>query len=212
MQAARIDCSRVQVQHGTRRQKPPWEEAMSHTVTRLAFSAVAFLALGTLSAQAAPKQVDRGKYLVTLGGCNDCHTPGYFLGKPDMARFLGGSDVAFEIPGLGAFAGRNITPDKETGIGSWTKAQIVTALTTGKRPDGRTLAPVMPWHAFANLTKRDANAIAAYLQSLKPVSNKVPDPVGPGQKVSSFLFRILPPGQTAADAPKPPAGAPAEKK
>lgn len=73
-------------------------------------------------------QVDRGKYLVTFGGCNDCHTPGYFLGKPDMAQFLGGSDVAFEIPGLGAFAGRNITPDKDTGIGNWTSEQIVTAL------------------------------------------------------------------------------------
>jgi hypothetical protein len=53
-----------------------------------------------------------------------------------MAQFLGGSDVAFEIPGLGAFPGRNITPDKETGIGSWTSEQIVTALQAGKRPDG----------------------------------------------------------------------------
>ena len=44
-------------------------------------------------------QIARGEYLVTLGGCNYCHTPGYFLGKPDMSRFLGGSDVGFEIPG-----------------------------------------------------------------------------------------------------------------
>jgi mono/diheme cytochrome c family protein len=167
---------------------------------------VTLLAVGSLSAHAASKQVDRGKYLVTLGGCNDCHTPGYFLGKPDMARFLGGSDVGFEIPGLGVFLGRNITPDKETGIGSWTKAQIVTAIQTGKRPDGRMLAPIMPWHAFANLTKGDASAIAEYLQSIPAVKNKIPDPFGPGQKVSTFMFRILPPGQTAAEAPKPPAG------
>ena len=59
-----------------------------------------------------------GKYLVTISGCNDCHTPGYFFGKPDMSRFLGGSDVGFEIPGLGVFVGPNITPDRETGIGS----------------------------------------------------------------------------------------------
>ena len=96
--------------------------------------------------------MERGKYLVSIAGCNDCHTPGYFLGKPDMARFLGGSEVGFEIPGLGVFHGPNLTPDKETGLGAWTDAQIATALTTGARPDGRMLAPIMPWHAFANLT------------------------------------------------------------
>ena len=88
--------------------------------------------------------IARGEYLVTMGGCNDCHTPGYFFGKPDSSRFLGGSDVGFEIPGEGVFIGRNITPDKETGIGSWTREQIVTAIQTGQRPDGRMLAPIMP--------------------------------------------------------------------
>lgn len=129
------------------------------------------------------------------------HT-GIFFGKPDSSRFLGGSDVGFEIPGEGVFVGRNITPDKETGIGSWTREQIVTAIQTGQRPDGRMLAPIMPWHAFAQLTKEDAGAIAAFLQSLKPVSHQVPGPFKPGEKVSTFMFRILPPGQTAAAAPK----------
>jgi mono/diheme cytochrome c family protein len=55
----------------------------------------------------AAAQVERGKYLVTLGGCTDCHTPGYFFGKPDAARYLGGSEVGFEIPGLGVFHGPN---------------------------------------------------------------------------------------------------------
>jgi hypothetical protein len=64
----------------------------------------------------------------------------------------------------------------------------------------------MPWHAFANLTKRDARAIAAFLKTVPAVKNKVADPVGPGQKVSTFMFRILPPGQTAAEAPKPAEG------
>jgi len=158
--------------------------------------------LWPLSADAGTKQVARGKYLVGLGGCNDCHTPGYFFGKPDMSRFLGGSDVGFEIPGLGVFVAPNITPDKETGIGSWSAKQIVAALQTGVRPDGRILAPIMPWHAFAQLTAGDVQAITAFLQSLKPVSNKVPGPFGPGEKVSSFTFRILPPGETAAAAPK----------
>ena len=100
-------------------------------------------------------EIKRGKYLVGLGGCNDCHTPGYFFGKPDMARFLGGSEVGFEIPGLGVFHGPNLTPDKETGLGRWSAEQIATAITKGERPDGRMLAPIMPWHAFASLTRQD---------------------------------------------------------
>jgi hypothetical protein len=77
-------------------------------------------------------------------------------------------------------------------------------MTTGKRPDGRELAPIMPWHAFANFSKSDVHDIALYLKTLKPVSHKVPGPFGPGEKVTSFVFRILPPGQTAAHAPNPP--------
>jgi len=169
----------------------------------LAATTAAILAAATLLPRAhADSQIDRGKYLVTLAGCNDCHTPGYFFGKPDMARYLGGSEVAFEIPGVGAFPGRNITPDKETGIGNWTPEQIVTALQQGQRPDGRTLAPIMPYHAFSYLTKEDAFAIAAFLQSIPPVKNQVPGPFKPGDKITIFTFRILPPGDTAAAAPK----------
>jgi mono/diheme cytochrome c family protein len=157
-------------------------------------------ALQSMPTRADDAEIARGKYLVTIAGCNDCHTPGYFFGKPDMARFLGGSDVGFEIPGLGVFVAPNLTPDP-TGLADWTSEQIVTALQTGVRPDGRELAPIMPWHAFANLTKEDVNAIAAFLKSIPPVSNDVPDPVGPGQPVSTFMLRIVPPGATAAPAP-----------
>ena len=171
---------------------------------RIALVVVAAVsAMASLLATArADSQIDRGKYLVTFGGCNDRHTPGYFFGKPDMAQFLAGSDVAFEIPGVGAFPGRNITPDKETGIGNWTSEQIVTALQTGKRPDGRILAPIMPWHAFANLTREDATAIATFIQSLPPVKHDVPGPFKPGEKISLFVFRILPPGETVPAAPQ----------
>ena len=143
--------------------------------------------------QSSRVEVARGKYLVTFGGCVDCHTPGYFFGKPDMPKALSGSEVGFEIPELGVFYGPNLTPDKETGLGTWTKAQIVTALQKGTRPDGRMLAPIMPWRAFANLTKRDAEAIAAYLQSLPPIKNKVPGPFGPKEKATSFVMKVVPP-------------------
>ena len=63
------------------------------------------LGLGAASAAGADSQIDRGKYLVTTGGCSHCHTPGSFFGRPDMARYLGGSDVGFAIPGLGVFVG-----------------------------------------------------------------------------------------------------------
>jgi mono/diheme cytochrome c family protein len=169
---------------------------------RLAFVTASAIAFSALAAMADDTQITRGKYLVTLAGCNDCHTPGYFLGNPDMSRFLGGSDVGFEIPGQGVFLGSNITPDKRTGIGSWTPEQIVKAIQGGERPDGRILAPIMPWHAFAKLTADDAKAIAAFLQSLNPVNNQVPGPFKPGEKVSTFLFRIVPPGESAAAAAK----------
>ena len=146
-------------------------------------------------ARAADAQIERGKYLVTIAGCSDCHTPGYFLGKPDMARYLGGSEVGFEIPNLGVFYGPNLTPDAETGIGRWNRAEIVHALQTGHRPDGRVLAPVMPWASFAHLTKEDAQAIAAYLKSLPQVKNKVPGPFGPGEKPTSFVMRVVPPAR-----------------
>lgn len=169
---------------------------------RLAFVTASVIALPAFAAMADDTQITRGKYLVTISGCNDCHTPGYFLGKPDMTRFLGGSDVGFEIPGEGVFVGPNITPDKKTGIGSWTPEQIVKAIQVGERPDGRILAPIMPWRAFATLTADDAMAIAAFLQSSKPVSNQTPGPFKPGEKVSTFTFRIVPPGETAAAAAK----------
>jgi mono/diheme cytochrome c family protein len=178
------------------------EETMFRTPVRLAFLTASLVALPLCAAMGDDTQITRGEYLVTIGGCNDCHTPGYFFGKPDMSRFLGGSDVGFEMPGLGVFVGPNITPDKETGIGNWTPEQIVAAMQTGVRPDGRTLAPIMPWHAFAHLTADDAMAISAFLQSLKPVNNQVPGPFKPEEKVSTFMFRIMPPGETAAAAPK----------
>ena len=128
-------------------------------------------------AAADDQQVARGKYLVNLGSCIDCHTSGFFFGKPDMSKYLGGSDVGFAIPGLGVFVGPNLTPDKATGLGNWSAQQIATAITTGKIPDGRELAPIMPWHAYSSLMPADVQAIVAYLQSLPAVSHQVGGPL-----------------------------------
>jgi mono/diheme cytochrome c family protein len=143
-------------------------------------------------------QVARGRYLVRLGGCTDCHTPGHLLGKEDITRYLGGGDVGFEVPELGVFVPPNLTPDNDTGLGSWTKQQIVTAIRTGVRPDGRVLAPIMPWRSLATLTDGDAYAIAEFLKGLPPVAHKVPGPFGPGEKPPVPHMAVLPPAGEAA--------------
>jgi hypothetical protein len=160
------------------------------------------------TASAADPQVARGKYLTRVIPCTDCHTPGTFLGKPDMTRYLGGSDVGFEVPGLGVFYGPNLTSDKETGLGNWTKEEIATAITTGKRPDGRMLAPPMPVESLKNLTHSDAMAIATYLKTLTPVKNKVPGPFGTTQKPTSFVYQVLPSDKyiPTPPPPSPPSG------
>ena len=164
---------------------------MTDRIARAVLAAMLVFALFG-PALAADPQVERGKYLVEFGGCTDCHTAGHFFGKPDMAHYLGGSDVGFGVAGHGVFVGPNLTPDKETGLGGWTDAQIVAALTEGVRPDGRMLAPVMPWRGIATLSTPDVAAIVAYLKSLPPVSRKVAGPFGPGDKPSVMVMSILP--------------------
>jgi mono/diheme cytochrome c family protein len=149
---------------------------MTRTVLHLALAtatAASVSGLAFLGAKAADSNIDRGKYLASVT-CAMCHTPGYFLGKPDPTRYLGGSEVGVEIKGGRVVHAPNLTPDQETGLGTWTTEQIVAAIQTGTRPDGRVLAGAMPWHLYANLTKSDATAIAVFLQSLPPVKNKVP--------------------------------------
>jgi hypothetical protein len=116
---------------------------------------------------------------------------------PQLTLWLGftiiaGSDVGFAIPGLGVFVGQNLTPDKETGLGGWTSDQIIAAIRTGKTPEGRDLSPVMPFAAFSHLADADAEAIAAFLKSLPPVSNKVKN-FGPKEPVTVSVSAILPP-------------------
>ncbi len=166
---------------------------MSWTIEAKGLGALG-LALCSLAAPAAADeaQLARGRYLVGITGCSDCHTPGGMLGAPDMKRYLGGSDVGFSIPTQGVFVGSNLTPDKETGLGQWTADEVVTAIRKGKRPDGSELSGVMPSASFSRLTDEDAFAIAAFLQSLPPVKNKVRD-YRSSETVPISVSAVLPP-------------------
>ena len=139
------------------------------------------------AAVADDARVSRGKYLVSLAGCGHCHTPGHFFGKPDMSRYLAGSDVGF------------VVPDKDTGIGNWSVEQIVTALRGGVRPDGRMLSPIMPWPNYSNMTDSDASAIAAYLKTLPPIKQRIPGPFTANEPASGLRATVqLPPPEAAA--------------
>jgi cytochrome c553 len=145
----------------------------------------------------------RGKYLVTAMGCNDCHTPWVMAAngpEPDMTRMLSGHPASMALPPPPAASGpwiasfaatqtawagpwgisytRNLTPDKETGLGSWTEQQFIDTIRNGREQGrGRQLLPPMPWPMYRNLNDADLKAIFAYLQAIPAMANKVPDPV-----------------------------------
>lgn len=149
----------------------------------------------------------RGRYLVTLGGCHDCHTPKLLTDKGpalDTKRLLSGfpsSEKAPAIPegvigpkswgglftnDLTGWAGpwgisfaSNLTPDKETGIGAWTEKTVIKILRTGKTTGGRPILPPMPWEELRQANDKDLKALFSYLMSLPPVRNMVPAPVPP---------------------------------
>jgi mono/diheme cytochrome c family protein len=149
------------------------------------------------------KQLARGQYLVTIAGCHDCHTP-FKMGpngpEPDMSRALSGHPSNLVMPpppdakgpwvwsGAGtntAFAGpwgisyaRNLTPEKVSGLGIWDEAMFVKAIRTGKHMGvSRPILPPMPWQNFRHMTDEDLKAVFAYLKSVKPIYNEVPDAV-----------------------------------
>lgn len=185
------------------------------TIAALIVAAVSLSAVAML-AQLAPAQnetadgatIERGKYLVTIMGCNDCHTPWKMGAKgpePDMSRMLSGHPqdmVMPTAPALGdgpwvwsagatntAFAGpwgvsftANLTPDPETGLGKWTEETFIQAIRTGKHEgQGRPILPPMPWPMYRNATDEDLSSVFAYLQSIEPIKNRVPLPVDPAE-------------------------------
>jgi hypothetical protein len=160
------------------------------------------------AAAPAQSPVERGKYLTLVGGCNDCHTPKKFGPngpEPDMSRELSGNPSMDKLPPvpkgvigpdkwgtiannhLGAWAGpwgvsfaMNLTSDKATGLGSWTPEMFMNAIRSGKHQGtGRPILPPMPWYWYKNMTDDDLKAVFAYLQSLPPINNPIPDPLPP---------------------------------
>ena len=114
-------------------------------------------------------------------------------GNPDPTRHLAGSEIGFQMPGLGVFYPPNLTSDAETGIGHWSAEEIILAVREGVRPDGRLLAPIMPWRSYGALNDADARALAAYLQSLPPVSFNVPGPFGESETPTSPYLTVVVP-------------------
>jgi mono/diheme cytochrome c family protein len=158
------------------------------------------------SSTVSPTAVKRGEYLVTIAACSDCHTP-FKMGpkgpQPDMTRLLSGHPESLKMPPAPklpegpwlwvgaatntAFAGPwgvsyavNLTPDSETGLGKWTQGQFIAAMRTGKHLGAsRPILPPMPWPAIGQMTDADLKAVFAYLRSIPPIRNRVPDVIIP---------------------------------
>jgi len=164
--------------------------------TSLAFTTVLILG-SSLAAQAQPaeraRQIDRGRYLVSITACHDRHSPKVDAQMtPDPTRLLSGRPATTMPPlqgpqeirvslDLTAWSGpwgnsyaANLTSDKETGLGArYTEASFIKTIRTGKKPEGESLAPPMPWTVYRNMTDQDLRAIFAYLTTLKPINNAV---------------------------------------
>jgi mono/diheme cytochrome c family protein len=153
------------------------------------------------TSEAHQARVERGEYLVKIMGCNDCHTP-WKMGpkgpEPDMTRFLSGHPEEIgplpnqKAPGpyvsLGfatntAYSGPwgvsyafNLTPEQNTGLGIWTEDMFVQTIRTGRHMGvSRPINPPMPWPAYRNATDEDLKSVYAYLRTIKPIKNRVPE-------------------------------------
>lgn len=146
--------------------------------------------------ESTEEQAVRGRYLVGLLGCASCHTDGALIGKPDPARTLAGSriGIAYTNPMVNEFPGAvypsNLTPDDETGLGTWSVAEITAMLRTGRNRHGSQTMTIMPWTSYAQLNDADATAIATYLKSLEPISHRVPRQVQPGNPARTPLVHV----------------------
>jgi mono/diheme cytochrome c family protein len=168
---------------------------------------VAALLLGAFApaeAQQAPDNavVERGRYLVRITGCHDCHSPKVSGMTPDLARGLSGRPSTTPLPSptkgevhasldLTAWTGpwgfsvaSNLTPDPATGIGTrYNEATFIATMRTGKKPNGTAIMPPMPSEVYQNMTDADLRAIFAYLRTLPPIRNAVfaglPAPAAP---------------------------------
>lgn len=130
---------------------------------------LAVFLLGTVAQ--AETRLERGRYLMqSIVACGNCHTPQGPNGPLPGMELAGGLKIEEKV--FVAY-GSNITPDKDTGIGKWTDAQIIASIREGKRPDGSIIGPPMPIGLYRGMSDNDVRAIVAYLRSVKPVRNQV---------------------------------------
>jgi len=137
----------------------------------------AFGRFATQPAQAPKSGIERGRYLLEhVSLCGDCHTPRNSIGVPNRSMYLAGVDEKSSPFSQGA---PNITPDKDTGIGDWSRDDILELLKSGTKPDGDVVEGLMyevvqgTVHGYKDMTREDALAIADYLKSVQPIKNKV---------------------------------------
>jgi mono/diheme cytochrome c family protein len=155
---------------------------------------------GAKPAAASASVIDRGRNVAMVAGCNDCHTPGTMFGAPDFGRQLSGSELGWSGP-WGTTYARNLTPDLETGLGYYSEKEIIAALRSGKRLDGKPMLPPMPWQNLTAMSDADMHALITFLKSLPPVSHKVPEVLAPGQVPTSGAWLSFP-APPAWDAPR----------
>ena len=182
------------------------KQAQQTVFTAAAATTAFALACAVLSAPTFAQSRDtalikRGSLLVGIGGCMDCHTPlkmGANGPEKDLARGLSGHPEDLRLPApprlngewnwagsasMTAFVGpwgttyaANLTPDRETGLGTWKEKDFIQAMRTGKHLGvARPILPPMPWQALASLPEKDLQAIYAYLMAQPAVKNRVPD-------------------------------------
>ena len=133
--------------------------------------------VGAAESANAQTPAERGAYLVNgILGCGNCHTPRVKGGAFDMSKELSGGPQVWDTPAF-KVRGSNITQDKETGIGSWSDADIRKSLVDGHRPDGTPLAPIMPYAFYRIMMPSDLDAVVAYLKSVPAVRNEVEAPI-----------------------------------
>ena len=162
---------------------------------------------GSGARAAAGREIHRGEKLATFGGCHDCHTPKVMTAKGpalDKSRLLSGFPAQQALPAVpagtlgpnqwGALAtndltawtgpwgtsfAANLTPDA-TGLGPWTLKDFVRSMRSGKHlGGGRDILPPMPWFNMAALSDAELKALFAYLKSVRPIANRVPEPIPP---------------------------------
>jgi mono/diheme cytochrome c family protein len=182
---------------------------MNRALTACAALAALFALPAGAADDLTAARVARGKYLVSTSACMDCHTPmkmGANGPEPDMSRMFSGHPQDLKMPPVpvlpqgpwlvissatntawsgpwGVSFTANLTPDPETGLGNWTLNDFKQTLRTGRHMGrGREILPPMPIPAYSQFTDADLEAVFAYLRTIPPVKNKVPEPLPPAAR------------------------------